>query len=150
MQTNFTSEQLADPGIDNADGELRACLQCGYCLAICPTHQVLGDELDSPRGRVRLIKDMLESARPPDDETVVHIDRCLSCLACMSACPSRVHYMHLIDLARIHIEDTYRRPLFDRAMRWMLAKILPYPDRFRLAMRAARLVSGATCTGTGR
>lgn len=140
MQTNFTSEQLADPGIDNADGELRACLQCGYCLAICPTHQVLGDELDSPRGRVRLIKDMLESARPPDDETVVHIDRCLSCLACMSACPSRVHYMHLIDLARIHIEDTYRRPLFDRAMRWMLAKILPYPDRFRLAMRAARLV----------
>jgi glycolate oxidase iron-sulfur subunit len=141
MQTNFTSEQLADPDIDNADGELRACLQCGYCLAICPTYQVSGDELDSPRGRVRLIKDMLESARPPDDQTVAHIDRCLSCLACMSACPSRVHYMHLVDHARIHIENNYRRPLFDRATRWLLARILPYPDRFRLALRAARLVN---------
>jgi glycolate oxidase iron-sulfur subunit len=140
MQTNFTAEQLADPDIDNADGELRACLQCGYCLAICPTYQVLGDEHDSPRGRVRLIKEMLETPRPPDAQTVGHIDRCLSCLACMSACPSRVHYMHLIDLARVHIEDNYRRPLFDRAMRWLLARILPYPDRFRLALRGTQLV----------
>jgi len=142
METYFTADRLADPAIANLDEELRACLQCGYCLATCPTYQVTGDEFDSPRGRTKLIKEMLESDRAPDDRTVAHIDRCLSCLACMSSCPSRVHYMHLVDLARVHIEDTYRRPLFDRLVRWTVARILPYPGRFRAAMRGARWARG--------
>jgi glycolate oxidase iron-sulfur subunit len=114
-------------------------VHCGFCTATCPTYQVLGDELDSPRGRIYLIKDMLEQGRPADARTVAHIDRCLSCLACMTTCPSGVHYMHLVDHARAYIEATYRRPLSDRLLRWMLARILPYPRRFRLALMAARL-----------
>jgi glycolate oxidase iron-sulfur subunit len=139
MQTNFTPEQLADPGIAEANKILRACVHCGFCTATCPTYQVLGDELDSPRGRIYLIKDMLENDRPADAQTVKHIDRCLSCLACMTTCPSGVHYMHLIDHARAHVERTYKRPLMDRLLRFMLAKIVPYPGRFRLAMGAAKL-----------
>ncbi len=137
MQTNFTDQQLAKPGLKRANEILRSCVHCGFCTATCPTYQVLGDELDSPRGRIYLIKDMLENDRPADARTVKHIDRCLSCLACMSTCPSGVHYMHLVDLAREHIEETYKRPLSDRLMRWMLARILPYPKRFRLAILGA-------------
>ncbi len=140
MQTNFTPEQLARPTIASSDEELRACLQCDYCISNCPTYQLLDDELDSPRGRIYLIKEMLESEHKPDRSTVKHIDQCLSCLACMSTCPSSVHFMHLVDHAREHIEEKYRRPLFDRLLRWMLAQILPYPGRFRLAMRGAQLV----------
>jgi len=114
-------------------------VHCGFCTATCPTYQVLGDELDSPRGRIYLIKDMLENDRPADEKTVKHIDRCLSCLACMTTCPSGVHYMHLVDHAREHIERTYRRPLFDRLLRWVLTLILPYPGRFRLALAGAKL-----------
>ena len=110
MQTNFTPEQLRDPGIARANEILRSCVHCGFCTATCPTYQVLGDELDSPRGRIYLIKDMLENGRPADEKTVKHIDRCLSCLACMTTCPSGVHYMHLVDHARAHIEKTYKRP----------------------------------------
>lgn len=139
MQTNFTPEQLARPAIAYSNEELRACLQCDYCLPSCPTHQVLGDEFDSPRGRIFLIRDMLESESKPDEKTVKHIDQCLSCLACMSSCPSSVHYMHLVDHAREHIEENYQRPLFDRVLRWALAQILPYPGRFRLAVRGAQL-----------
>ncbi len=139
MQTNFTQDQLADPGLARANEILRACVHCGFCTATCPSYQVLGDELDSPRGRIYLIKEMLETGRPADAETVRHIDRCLSCLACMTTCPSGVHYMHLIDHARAHVEKTYRRPLLDRLLRFALAKIVPYPGRFRLAMRGARL-----------
>ena len=139
MQTNFTEEQLKDPGIAQANDILRACVHCGFCTATCPSYQVLGDELDSPRGRIYLIKDMLESGRPADEKTVKHIDRCLSCLACMTTCPSGVNYMHLIDHARVHIEKTYKRPLMDRLLRWTLAKIVPYPRRFRLAMGGAKL-----------
>jgi glycolate oxidase iron-sulfur subunit len=139
MKTEFTPEQLENPDIQVADEILRTCIHCGFCTATCPTYQVLGDELDSPRGRIYLIKDMLESGRPADARTVKHVDRCLSCLACMSTCPSGVHYMHLVDLARAHIEKTYRRPLMDRLLRWMLARILPYPGRFRLAMLGARI-----------
>ncbi len=131
MQTFFTEGQLKDPGIARANEILRACVHCGMCTATCPTYQVLGDELDSPRGRIYLIKDMLESGRPADARTVKHVDRCLSCLACMTTCPSGVHYMHLVDHARAHIEATYRRPLSDRLLRWLLAKILPRPGRFR-------------------
>ncbi len=140
MQTNFTQDQLADPGLARANEILRACVHCGFCTATCPSYQVLGDELDSPRGRIYLIKEMLETGRPADRETVRHIDRCLSCLACMTTCPSGVHYMHLIDHARAHVEKTYRRPLLERLLRFALAKIVPYPGRFRLAMRGARLV----------
>ena len=139
MQTYFTPEQLTDPGIERANQILRSCVHCGFCTATCPSYQVLGDELDSPRGRIYLIKEMLESGRPADARTVKHIDRCLSCLACMTTCPSGVHYMHLIDHARAHVEKTYKRPLMDRLLRWTLAKIVPYPGRFRLAMLGAKL-----------
>lgn len=138
MQTNFTAEQLEVPAIKRSNQILRTCVHCGFCTATCPTYQVLGDELDSPRGRIYLIKDMLEKGRPADEKTVKHIDRCLSCLACMSTCPSGVHYMHLVDHAREYIEQTYRRPLGDRVLRWLLARILPYPMRFRFAMLGAR------------
>jgi len=137
MQTNFTETQLEKPGLKRANEILRSCVHCGFCTATCPTYQVLGDELDSPRGRIYLIKDMLENDRPADEKTVKHVDRCLSCLACMTTCPSGVHYMHLVDLAREHIEQTYTRPLGDRMFRWMLARILPYPKRFRVAVLGA-------------
>ena len=137
MQTNFTPEQLQDSGIKRANEILRTCVHCGFCTATCPTYHLLGDELDSPRGRIYLIKDMLENDRPADEKTVKHIDRCLSCLSCMTTCPSGVHYMHLVDLAREHIENTYKRPLFDRTMRWVLSQILPYPTRFRIAILGA-------------
>jgi len=139
MQTNFTPEQLQDPAIGRANDILRACVHCGFCTATCPTYQVLGDELDSPRGRIYLIKDMLESGRAADADTVRHVDRCLSCLACMTTCPSGVDYMHLVDQARVHIERSYRRPVMDRVLRWLLARIIPYPKRFRLALQGARL-----------
>ena len=139
MQTFFTSDQLEDPGLARANEILRACVHCGMCTATCPTYQVLGDELDSPRGRIYLIKDMLENDRPADERTVTHVDRCLSCLACMTTCPSGVHYMHLVDHARAHIEKTYRRPVMDRLLRRVLALVIPYPRRFRLALTLARL-----------
>jgi len=139
MQTTFTDEQLKDHGTARANEILRACVHCGFCTATCPTYQVLGDELDSPRGRIYLIKDMLENERVPDEKTVQHIDRCLSCLACMTTCPSGVHYMHLVDHAREYIENTYKRPLSDRLLRWTLAKILPYPMRFRVALLGAKI-----------
>ncbi|GKY88225.1 glycolate oxidase subunit GlcF [Sinisalibacter aestuarii] len=139
MQTFFTPEQLEDPGIAEANKILRACVHCGMCTATCPTYQVLGDELDSPRGRIYLIKDMLESGRPADARTVTHIDRCLSCLACMTTCPSGVDYMHLVDHARVHIEKTYKRPVMDRFLRAVLAQIIPYPKRFRAALGLAKL-----------
>ena len=138
MQTNFTETQLRDPGTARANEILRACVHCGFCTATCPTYQVLGDELDSPRGRIYLIKDMLENERTPDEKTVKHIDRCLSCLACMTTCPSGVHYMHLVDHARDYIEQHYDRPWHERALRWTLARILPHPRRFRLALLAAK------------
>ncbi|WP_370287104.1 glycolate oxidase subunit GlcF [Pseudooceanicola nanhaiensis] len=139
MQTNFTEAQLQDPDTARANQILRACVHCGFCTATCPTYQVLGDELDSPRGRIYLMKDMLENERVPDAKTVQHIDRCLSCLACMTTCPSGVHYMHLVDHARAYIEEHYRRPWHDRALRSVLARVLPHPMRFRLALAGAKL-----------
>ena len=139
MQTNFTPEQLLDPAIQRANEVLRTCVHCGFCTATCPTYAVLGDELDSPRGRIYLIKDMLEKGRPADARTVKHVDRCLSCLACMSTCPSGVHYMHLVDHAREYIEATYKRPLTDRLLRWTLARLIPHPTRFRLALLGAKI-----------
>ncbi len=139
MQTSFTLAQLADPEVANSEKILRSCVHCGFCTATCPTYLLLGDELDSPRGRIYLIKDMLESGRPANVEVVRHIDRCLSCLACMTTCPSGVDYMHLVDHARAHIHQTYRRPFADRAIRSLLAFVLPYPARFRAALGGARL-----------
>ena len=140
MYTNFTSEQLKHPDMDDVNDALTRCLQCGYCADICPTYQITGDENENSRGRVKLIKEMLEQGGRPDNETVRHIDRCMSCLACMSTCPSFVNYMRLVDHAREYIEDNYQRPLRDRLQRWTLANVLPYPDRFRLAISGARQV----------
>ena len=139
MQTSFTLAQLADPHVEEAEKILRKCVHCGFCTATCPTYVTLGNELDSPRGRIYLIKDMLENGRPADAEIVTHIDRCLSCLACMTTCPSGVNYMHLVDHARAHIEKTYKRPLMNRLTRSALAAVLPYPVRFRAALSLARI-----------
>src|SRR5258706_4228243 len=138
MKTEFSLAALADPDIAEADKILRACVHCGFCTATCPTYVLLGDELDSPRGRIYLIKEMLEKNRPPTQEVVKHIDRCLSCLACMTTCPSGVNYMHLVDQARARIERDYRRPLTERALRALLALVLPRPGLFRLSMMLAR------------
>jgi glycolate oxidase iron-sulfur subunit len=139
MKTEFSLAQLADPDIAEADKILRACVHCGFCTATCPTYVLLGDELDSPRGRIYLIKEMLEKDRPPTPQVVKHIDRCLSCLACMTTCPSGVNYMHLVDQARVRIEKEYTRPLAERALRAVLALVLPRPGLFRAGMTMARL-----------
>src|SRR6202012_2459675 len=139
MQTSFTLAQLADPNIAESEKILRACVHCGFCTATCPTYVLDGNELDSPRGRIYLIKDMLEHDRPATADVTEHIDRCLSCLACMTTCPSGVHYMHLVDHARAHIEETYRRPLADRFVRAMLAWLMPYPRGFGFSLPGALL-----------
>jgi glycolate oxidase iron-sulfur subunit len=139
MQTDFTPAQLLDPDTAQSEKILRACVHCGFCTATCPTYVLLGDELDGPRGRIYLIKNMLESGGAVPAETVTHIDRCLSCLACMTTCPSGVNYMHLVDHGRRHIEEHYRRPLFERVLRRVLGAVLSRPDRFRSALTAARL-----------
>ncbi len=139
MQTVFTPEQLRDPDIAASNQVLRSCVHCGFCTATCPTFLLLGDELDSPRGRIYLIKDMLESGGPATEPVVRHIDRCLSCLSCMTTCPSGVNYMHLVDHARTHIEQTYRRPWHERLLRAVLAGMLPRPLVLRAGMLAGRV-----------
>jgi glycolate oxidase iron-sulfur subunit len=139
MQTSFTLAQLADPDVAAADPILRACVHCGFCTATCPTYVLLGDELDGPRGRIYLMKNNLESDAPPDHALVTHIDRCLSCYACMTTCPSGVNYMHLVDPMRHRIEQRYRRPILDRAVRSLLNWTMPYPTRFRWTLHAARI-----------
>jgi glycolate oxidase iron-sulfur subunit len=137
MQTSFSLAQLADPDISEADKILRACVHCGFCTATCPTYVLLGDEDDSPRGRIYLIKEMMENAEPARSEVVKHIDRCLSCLGCMTTCPSGVHYMHLVDQARAYVEKTYKRPLVDRLIRSALLRVMTNPKLFRQALWAA-------------
>ena len=139
MQTHFSLAQLADSDTAVANDILRACVHCGFCTATCPTYVLLGDELDSPRGRIYMMKQMFETAAPASREVVTHIDRCLSCLSCMTTCPAGVHYQHLVDQGRKHIEETYRRPLMDRMIRWGLATTIPYPSRFRLVMSVAKM-----------
>jgi glycolate oxidase iron-sulfur subunit len=139
MQTKFTSEQLADPKIAEANDILRKCVHCGFCTATCPTYVLLGDELDSPRGRIYLIREMLEENKAPTRQVVKHIDRCLSCLACTTTCPASVDYMHLVDRARAYIHDRYRRPMIDRLMRSVIAAVLPDPNRFYAALKLAAL-----------
>ena len=150
MQTNFTSEQLADSKIASSNDVLRKCVRCGFCTATCPTYVLLGDENDSPRGRIYLMKEMLEQGKPATADTVKHIDRCLSCLSCMTTCPSGVNYMHLVDHARQHIEETYKRPLFERLLRNLLAFIMPRSKLFRLALMGSRIAKFATPLTSGR
>ncbi|HVO01426.1 MAG TPA: glycolate oxidase subunit GlcF [Candidatus Cybelea sp.] len=140
MQTHFSLAQLADPDIAEAEKILRTCVHCGFCTATCPTYLLLGDELDSPRGRIYLIKEMLEQGRPAGAVEAKHIDRCLSCLSCMTTCPSGVHYMHLVDHARAHIAETYARPLPERWQRRLLATVLARPNLFRFVTAGAALV----------
>jgi glycolate oxidase iron-sulfur subunit len=139
MQTNFSVKQLKDARTAEAERILRRCVHCGLCTATCPTYVLLGDERDSPRGRIYLMKEMFEKSRPADAEVQLHVDRCLSCLSCMTTCPSGVDYMHLVDYARAHIEETGKRGLKDRWVRALIAAVLPYPDRMRLALRLARM-----------
>lgn len=139
MQTQFTLDQLARPDMARSEEILRKCVHCGFCTATCPTFLLLGDELDSPRGRIYLMKEMLENDRPADERTVKHVDRCLSCLSCMTTCPSSVHYMHLVDHARAHIQETYTRPLPERMLRRILSIVLPRPFVFRFALLGAML-----------
>jgi len=139
VETQFSLAQLADTDIAEAEKILRSCVHCGFCTATCPTYVLLGDELDSPRGRIYLIKDMLENDRPASESVVKHVDRCLSCLSCMSTCPSGVNYMHLVDHARTHIERTFKRPLFERTVRGLLASVMPFPAKFGVLLRLANL-----------
>ena len=139
MRTEFAPETLKDPQMQVSEKILRSCVHCGFCTATCPTYLLRGDELDSPRGRIYLIKDMLENDRPATAREVTHIDRCLSCLSCMTTCPSGVHYMHLVDHARAHIEATYKRPLADRMLRGLLGRLVPSRGAFRAALLVAKL-----------
>ena len=150
MQTEFTLAQLADPDVAASEKILRACVHCGFCTATCPTYVLLGDELDSPRGRIYLIKNMLERGGRVEADTVKHIDRCLSCLACMTTCPSGVHYMHLVDHGRRHIEEHFRRPLLERALRWLLGRVLVRPGRLRLILHLAKLARPFAAIAPGR
>jgi len=140
METRFSPTQLHEAPIKISNDILRTCVHCGFCTATCPTYVVLGDELDSPRGRIYLIKDMLESQQPVPASTVKHIDRCLSCLSCMTTCPSGVDYMHLVDYARVHIEKTHKRPLAETMLRALLAFVLPKPALFRWSLVGARFI----------
>jgi Fe-S oxidoreductase len=139
MQTSFSPEALADPAMRSSEQVIRKCVHCGFCTATCPTYVLLGDELDSPRGRIYMMKDMLENKRTPSPEVVKHVDRCLSCLSCMSTCPSGVNYMHLADHARAYIHENYNRPIADQAFRRLLAFVLPHRRRFRWSLAMAAL-----------
>jgi glycolate oxidase iron-sulfur subunit len=139
MQTNFTEAQLANPLVEESEKALRSCVHCGFCSSSCPTYNLLGDELDSPRGRIYLIKDMLEGDKAASETVATHLDRCLSCLSCQDICPSDVSYMHLIDAARLHIENTYKRKRGDRMLRAMLGYVMPRPGVFAGLMRLAAL-----------
>jgi len=140
METHFSKQQLKDKDNKSSEKILRKCVHCGFCNATCPTYQLLGDELDGPRGRIYLIKDMIENNKPANEKIVKHIDRCLSCYSCMSTCPSGVNYMHLIDHGRSHIEKTYKRPLGDRLIRDLLSRILSKSINFRIIAVFARLI----------
>ncbi len=139
MQTNFTLQQLADPQFAHSESILRNCVHCGFCTATCPTYVELGDELDSPRGRIYLLKEMLESGEAPTAGVVKHVDRCLSCLSCMTTCPASVNYTHLVDHGRAYIEEHYMRPFVDRLLRNILKTVLPNPALFRVSLFLARL-----------
>jgi glycolate oxidase iron-sulfur subunit len=139
MRYNFTAEQIADPQVGPAAKAVRSCVHCGICTATCPTYVVLGDERDSPRGRIVLMKEMLEKGGAPTPEAVHHIDRCLSCLNCKTACPSSVDYRRLVDQSRAHIQEYYQRPLGDRLLRWTIAQVMTRPRLVRIGLLFAKL-----------
>ena len=140
MQTNFSDNQLKNQDNKSSEKIFRKCVHCGFCNATCPTYQILADELDGPRGRIYLIKDMLENNKPGNEKIAKHIDRCLSCYSCMTTCPSGVNYMHLIDHGRKHIEKTYKRPFSDRFIRDFLSKTLPNPTNFKIIAILTRFI----------
>ena len=140
MQTSFTEEQLKNKENKSSEEILRKCVHCGMCNATCPTYEINGNELDGPRGRIYLIKDMLENNKPANKKIAKHIDSCLSCYACMTTCPSGVNYMHLIDHGRNHVETTYKRPIFDRLMRTLLSITLPNPKIFKLLLWIVKII----------
>jgi glycolate oxidase iron-sulfur subunit len=150
MRTAFSPLQLTDPHLAEAEKNLRACVHCGICTATCPTYVLLGDERDGPRGRIVLMQNMLEKGAAPDPETVLHVDRCLSCLACRTACPSSVDYARLVDEARTHIQTTYRRPLGDKFLRWLIATVMPRPALVRAGLIVARLMGPLVSLLPGR
>src|SRR3569623_2649304 len=139
MRTHFSPSQLTNPLLAAAEENLRACVHCGICTATCPTYVLLGDERDSPRGRIVLMKDMLEKGGAPTKEQGYHSDRCLSCLNCKTACPSSVNYQRQVDQARAHIQEHYKRPLADRVLRWTNAKVMPRPGLVRIGLLLARI-----------
>jgi len=139
MRTSFTPTQLTDPHLVEAEKNLRACVHCGICTATCPTYALIGDERDGPRGRIVLMQNMLEHGGVPDAQTVLHVDRCLSCLACRTACPSSVDYARLVDEARVHIQTSYRRPLGDKLLRWLIATVMTRPAPMRFALLLSHL-----------
>ena len=140
MQTSFTDKQLSDKDNKSSESIIRKCVHCGMCNATCPTFGVNGNELEGPRGRIYLIKDMLENKKPANKKIVQHIDSCLSCYSCMTTCPSGVNYMHLIDHGRNHIEETYKRPFLDRLFRNILSYVLPRPKVFLLFAILSKMV----------
>ena len=148
MQTNFSAKQLEDPRLSEVDRILRRCVHCGLCTATCSTYVLHGDERDSPRGRIYLMKDMFESGKPASSTVQHHVDRCLSCLSCMTTCPGGVDYMHLVDHARAYMHETGTRSWRERFVRSLLAAVIPYPKRFSWAFRLAPL--GRPFVGTMR
>lgn len=139
MQTHFTDAQLAQPDIAQADDILRKCVHCGFCTATCPTFVLTGDERDSPRGRIWMMRDMLEGSEIDVQKVGHHLDRCLTCLSCMTTCPSGVDYMHLVDIGRKHVAETTARPFADRLIRKILALTVPKAGRFHIALKMASL-----------
>jgi len=137
MQTRLSSEFIDTPEGREADSILRACVHCGFCTATCPTYQLLGNELDGPRGRIYLIKQMLEG-EPVSDKTRLHLDRCLTCRACETTCPSGVRYARLADIGREIAEQKVPRRGLDGLGRLLLRKLIPYPRRFAPLLRAGQ------------
>ncbi len=139
MHTELNHLSISELDNEKASQIIESCVHCGFCNATCPTHQIFGDELDGPRGRIYLIKDMLENQKKPTAKTVKHIDRCLSCYSCMTTCPAGVNYMHIIDHGKKYIEKNYKRPFFDRMIRTFLSVVLSNTGYFRLASYMVKL-----------
>lgn len=138
MQTSISPQLLSRAEIAEADAILRTCVHCGFCTATCPTYQLLGSELDSPRGRIYLIKEMLETEQA-SDKTRLHLDRCLTCRSCETTCPSGVRYGRLIDIGREMVEQLAPRSLYQKLLRKAMLAVIPYTDRMAVALALARV-----------
>ena len=139
MQTNINNKFKNNPAIDDAENILRSCVHCGFCTATCPTYQLLGDELDGPRGRIYLIKQVLEG-KEVTQKTQLHLDRCLTCRSCETTCPSGVRYGRLIDIGRDIVDEQVPRSFRQNTLRYLLRKIVPYPSRFKRLAKIGKLV----------